>query len=84
MWCGSVGTILSQQATADKGTFNLDAQVFVLEGDRVVLSEGQNVFVGCKLTVQMKSGLAQVDGCSKGTKGNGRVMMSITPGSQKK
>ena len=68
----------AQQATADKGTFNLDAQVFVLEGDRVVLSEGQNVFVGCKLTVQMNSGEAKLDSCG------GRVQIQLDPKSQKK
>ena len=47
--------------------------MLVLSGKEVVLSEGDNVLVGCKLTVQMKTGLAQVDGCG------GRVIMSITP-----
>ncbi|TIU87032.1 MAG: LPS ABC transporter substrate-binding protein LptA, partial [Mesorhizobium sp.] len=42
----------------------------------VVLSQGDNVLKGCKLTVQMKSGLANVDGCG------GRVMMSFTPQKQ--
>ncbi|MEJ6785740.1 LptA/OstA family protein [Aminobacter sp. Piv2-1] len=73
-----------QVATGDRGTFDMKTEVLVLSGSEVVLSEGDNVLVGCKLTVQMKSGLAQVDGCNKGTKSNGRVMMSITPGSQKK
>ena len=54
-------------------------EVLVLSGKEVVLSEGKNVLVGCKLTVNMKSGRAQVDAC-----GNGRVMMSITPSAQKK
>jgi lipopolysaccharide export system protein LptA len=68
----------TQQATADKGTFNLDTQIFVLEGDRVVLSEGQNVFVGCKLTVRMDSGEAKLDSCG------GRVQIQLDPKSQKK
>jgi lipopolysaccharide export system protein LptA len=41
-----------------------------------VLSQGPNVLVGCKLTVQMQTGLAQVDACG------GRVMMSLTPNSK--
>ena len=49
-----------------------------LTGKEVVLSEGPNVLVGCKLTVQMKSGRAQVDGCPK-SGNSGRVQMSITP-----
>ncbi|KQU63995.1 cell division protein DivIVA [Aminobacter sp. DSM 101952] len=73
-----------QVATGDRGTFDMKTEVLVMSGKEVVLSEGDNVLVGCKLTVQMKTGLAQVDGCDKGAKGNGRVMMSITPGSQKK
>lgn len=72
----------TQVATGDRGTFDMKSQVLVLSGSKVVLSEGANVLVGCKLTVQMKTGLAQVDGCAKGGSG-GRVMMSITPGSQK-
>ncbi|MET3793535.1 LptA/OstA family protein [Aquamicrobium terrae] len=68
----------TQVATGDRGTFDMKSEVLVLSGDKVVLSDGDNVLTGCKLTVQMKTGLAQVDACGK------RVMMSITPGSQKK
>jgi lipopolysaccharide export system protein LptA len=71
-----------QIATGDRGTFDMKTEVLVLSGKEVVLSEGSNVLVGCLLTVQMKTGEAQVDGCKTGT-GSGRVMMSITPGSQK-
>ena len=71
----------NQVATGDRGTFDMKTEVLVLSGKEVVLSEGPNVLVGCKLTVQMKTGEAQVDGC-KGEAGKGRVMMSITPGSQ--
>ncbi|MGB3831537.1 MAG: LptA/OstA family protein [Mesorhizobium sp.] len=70
----------AQVATGDRGTFDMKSQVLVLSGDKVVLSDGTNVLVGCKLTVQTQSGLAQVDSCGK----SGRVMMSITPDSQKK
>ncbi|TPN55124.1 MULTISPECIES: LptA/OstA family protein [unclassified Mesorhizobium] len=62
-----------QVATGDNGTFDMKTQVLVLSGKEVVLSQGDNVLKGCKLTVQMKSGLAQVDACG------GRVIMSITP-----
>lgn len=71
----------TQVATGDRGTFDMKTEVMVLSGKEVVLSEGANVLVGCKLTVQMKTGEAQVDGCKKGESGSGRVMMSITPGS---
>jgi lipopolysaccharide export system protein LptA len=66
----------TQQATADKGYFDMTKQIFVLEGERVVLSEGQNVFVGCKLTVQMNSGQAKLDSCGR------RVQIQLDPKSQ--
>lgn len=66
----------TQQATADSGYFDMQRQVFVLEGDRVVLSEGKNVFVGCKLTVQMTTGQAKLDSCG------GRVQIQLDPKSQ--
>ncbi len=65
-----------QVATGDKGSFDMKTEVLVLSGDKVVLTQGPNVLVGCKLTVQMKTGLAQVEGCG------GRVQMSLTPDSQ--
>lgn len=72
-----------QVATGDKGTFDMKSEVLVLSGNEVVLSEGSNVLVGCKLTVQMRTGEAQVDGCKKSGSTSGRVIMSITPGSAK-
>ena len=66
-----------QVATGDNGTFDMKSEVLVLTGKEVILSEGKNVLRGCKLTVQMKSGQAQVDGC-KGS-GSGRVQMKLDP-----
>ena len=43
-----------QVATGDRGTFDMKTEVLVMSGKEVVLSEGDNVLVGCKLTVQMK------------------------------
>ena len=72
----------TQVATGDQGTFDMKSETLVLSGKEVVLTDGPNVLVGCKLTVQMKSGLAHVEGCDKGSGGgNRRVIMSITPGS---
>lgn len=68
----------TQQATAEAGNFDMDSQTFILTGDRVVLSEGQNVFVGCKLTVHMETGEAKLDSCG------GRVNIQLDPKSQKK
>lgn len=67
----------TQQATADKGTFDMTRQTFVLEGKKVVLSEGKNVFVGCRLNVQMDSGEAQLESCG------GRVQIQLDPQSRK-
>ena len=67
----------TQQATADTGSFNLVNETLVLQGDKVVLSEGKNVFVGCKLTVAMRTGEAKLDACG------GRVMIQLDPKSRK-
>lgn len=64
-----------QIATGDTGKFDMKTQVLVLLGKEVVLSQGDNVLKGCKLTVQMKSGLGNVDGCP-------RVIMMFKPQKQ--
>ncbi|MDE1159884.1 MAG: LptA/OstA family protein [Neorhizobium sp.] len=67
-----------QQATADNGQFDMPSQTFVLTGKQVVLSQGQNVFKGCKLTVHMQTGEAKLDACG------GRVEIMLDPKSQQK
>lgn len=69
-----------QVATGEKGTFDMLTEVLVLTGKEVVLTQGENVVVGCKLTVQMKTGLSQLDGCGKSS--GSRVKMLLQPGSQ--
>lgn len=64
-----------QTATGDAGSFDMASNIFELTGQRVVLSEGGNVAVGCKLTVQMSTGQANLDSCPKG----GRVQIMINP-----
>lgn len=71
----------TQVATGDRGSFDMKTEMLVLTGKEVVLSDGPNVLVGCKLTVNMKSGVANVDGC--GNKNNGRVRVLMQPSSQK-
>jgi lipopolysaccharide export system protein LptA len=66
----------TQVATGDKGTFDMKTEILTLSGKQVVLSEGTNVLTGCKLTVDMKSGQAEVEGCG------GRVKGLFQPGSQ--
>ena len=64
----------NQTATADSGLFNMIAQTLVLTGDKVVLSQGDNILVGCKLTVEMETGDARLDSCK-----NERVIFQIDP-----
>jgi lipopolysaccharide export system protein LptA len=66
----------AQTATADEGTYDMTSEVLTLSGERVVLSEGDNVLVGCKLTVQVASGNARLESC-----GN-RVQIQLNPSSQ--
>jgi lipopolysaccharide export system protein LptA len=71
----------TQIATGDAATFDMKSQVLVLSGKQVVLSEGENVATGCKLTVQMKSGKAKLESC-KST--GGRVSIVVNPKSAPK
>jgi lipopolysaccharide export system protein LptA len=74
-----------QEATGDRGTFEMATEVLVLTGEKVVLTEGPNVVVGCKLTVQMRTGQAQLDGCGgNGSQGGGRIRMLLQPQSQQR
>lgn len=52
-----------QSATADEGSIDLISQMIVLSGKEVVLSEGESVFVGCQLTVNMQTGDARLESC---------------------
>lgn len=67
----------TQEATADTGTFNMVNETLLLKGKKVVLSEGENVFVGCQLHVTMRTGEAKLDACG------GRVMIQLDPKSRK-
>ena len=66
----------TQTATADDGSFDMTNQLAVLNGKKVVLTDGPNVFTGCKLTVHMATGEAQLDACG------GRVQIQLDPKSQ--
>jgi len=69
-----------QQATGDRGTFDMKTQILTLSGDKVVLTQGQNVVVGCKLVANLKTGKSKLDGCGgKGASSPGRVKMLLTP-----
>ncbi len=64
-----------QVATGDNASFEMKTEILVLTGKQVVLSEGQNVATGCKLTVQMKSGEARLESCKNGN----RVSIVVSP-----
>ena len=66
----------TQTATADAGTYDMQSERLTLSGDRVVLSEGDNVLVGCKLTVEVANGNARLESC-----GN-RVQIQLNPQSR--
>jgi lipopolysaccharide export system protein LptA len=68
----------TQTATAEAGNFNMANEVLVLTGEKVVLSDAENVFIGCKLTVQMKNGQAKLDSCGR------RVRIQLDPKSRSK
>ncbi len=70
----------NQIATGDAGTYDMKTEIMVLTGDKVVLSEGENVAVGCKLTILTKTGQAKLESCKNG----GRVSIVVSPQSAKK
>lgn len=69
-----------QVATGDRATFDMASEVLVLSGKEVVLTEGENVIVGCKLTVRMATGQGTLESC-QGEESDGRVRMLLTPNS---
>ncbi|WP_019223069.1 LptA/OstA family protein [Bartonella rattaustraliani] len=62
----------TQTATGDKGVFDGKSKIMHLTGKNVVLTDGDNVATGCKLTADMKSGNAFLEGCKTPEK-KGRV-----------
>nr|WP_244598125.1 LptA/OstA family protein [Pseudohoeflea suaedae] len=66
----------TQTASADKGTFNMVRETAVLEGEKVVLTQGDNIFIGCRLTVNMGSSEAKLESCG------GRVRIQLDPKSR--
>lgn len=67
-----------QVATGDRGSYNMATEVLELSGKEVVLTEGENVIVGCKLVIRGGSGQATLESC-KNNASSGRVKMLITP-----
>ncbi len=65
-----------QTATGDSASFDMERERLVLTGRKVVLSQGPNIVVGSKLTVNLKTGKVDLEAPSKG-----RVKVLITPNS---
>lgn len=63
-----------QTATGEQATFDMNRQVMIMTGDEVVLSQGPNVVVGSKLTVNLKTGQADLEAPK-----SGRVKVLIQP-----
>lgn len=63
-----------QTATGERATFDMNQQLMVMTGGEVVLSQGPNVVVGNKLTVNLKTGKADLE-----AKNTGRVKVLIQP-----
>ncbi|WP_455481991.1 LptA/OstA family protein [Bartonella sp. B35(2025)] len=62
--------IATQIATGDKGVFDKMSDMVVLTGNNVVLTDGDNVVTGCKLTANIKTGKALLEGCETSKKKN--------------
>ncbi|MCX2724256.1 LptA/OstA family protein [Roseibium salinum] len=78
-------TSKDQTAKGDEASFDMNKEFMVMTGKEVVLSQGPNVVVGNKLTVDLKSGQANLtagQGQVAGeTGGSGRVKVRILPNS---
>ena len=62
-----------QVATGDRGAFDMASETVTLSGDEVVLTDAGNVIRGCRLTIAMATGNADVEPCADG----GRVQVLI-------
>ncbi|MFC0244924.1 LptA/OstA family protein [Falsochrobactrum ovis] len=72
----------TQIATGDTGTFDGKTQVMVLQGSKVVLTDGDNVATGCKLTANMDTGKAFLESCKGQSKGRVSIIMAPKDQSQ--
>jgi lipopolysaccharide export system protein LptA len=78
-------TSKDQTAKGDAASFDMNREVMVMTGKEVVLSQGPNVVVGKKLTVNLKTGQANLTAGSGNVSGqgngSGRVKVRIQPNS---
>ncbi|WP_306117320.1 MULTISPECIES: LptA/OstA family protein [unclassified Roseitalea] len=52
-----------QVATGERAEYDMASATLTLSGQRVTLSEAGNVATGCRLTVNMRSSRARLEGC---------------------
>lgn len=71
-----------QIAVGDNGAFNAKTNIMVLTGPKVVLTDGENVATGCKLTAHMDTGQAYLESCSSARR-QGRVSVIVNRDGQK-
>lgn len=69
----------TQVATGDAGVYDAKTQTMVLTGKKVVLSDGDNIATGCKLTANTQTGKAFLESCKGQT---GRVSIILSPKSE--
>ena len=65
-----------QKATGQNASFDMNRQMMVMTGKEVVLSQGPNVVTGNRLTVNLKTGQADLEAPK-----DGRVRVLIQPNS---
>jgi lipopolysaccharide export system protein LptA len=70
-----------QTARGDAASFDMNTEFMVMTGKEVVLSQGPNVVVGNKLTVNLKTGQANLTAGNGGQGNSGRVKVRIQPNS---
>lgn len=66
----------TQVATGDTGRYDAKNQIMVLQGQKVVLTDGDNIVTGCKLTAHLDTGRANVESCKGQTKGRVSIIMA--------
>lgn len=52
-----------QVATGEQATYDMASELLTLSGQRVTLSDAGNVATGCRLTVNMRTSRARLEGC---------------------
>jgi len=83
---GVVISSTDQTATGDEANFDMKREVMVMTGREVVLTQGANVVVGTHLTVNLKTGKANLNAgpasaATSNNGGSGRVKVRILPNS---